>query len=149
MSCVIRITHSVVSFFSSFSSFSCFAPGPDVCTPCDVTSGPRFCSTVLPVGEMLGLFALLLPLFEAVALLVSTMASLQLKSAFSLGTSLDFSLSLFLLSSCSTVSGVELGCNWGKERIYTFQQVPPDLGQIETRHNVPSVFYTLLPQSTT
>lgn len=94
------ITHSEVSFFSSLSSLSCLLPGPDVCTPCEVTSGPRFCSELLLIeGEILGLLGLLLPPLELVLLPVSMIDSLGVDSVFSLTTSLDFSPSRVLLSS--------------------------------------------------
>lgn len=95
-----RITHSEVSFFSSLSSLSCLLPGPDVCTPCEVTSGPRFCSELLLIeGEILGLLGLLLPPLELVLLPVSMIDSLGVESVFSLTTSLDFSPSRVLFSS--------------------------------------------------
>lgn len=94
------VTHSEVSFFSSLSSLSCLLPGPDVCTPCEVTSGPRFCSELLFIdGEILGLLGLLLPPLELVLLPVSMIGSLGAGSVFSLTTSLDFSPSRVLVSS--------------------------------------------------
>lgn len=114
-----KITHSEVSFFSSLSSLSCLLPGPDVCTPWEVTSGPRFCSELLLMeGEILGLLGLLLPPLELVLLPASMIDSLGVDSVFSLTTSLGFSPSRVLFSSWSTASEEELDCNWKKPKGY-------------------------------
>lgn len=117
----INFTHSeAFSFFSSLSSRSCF-PGPEVCTPCDVTSGPLLGSELLLLlmdGDMLGLLGLLLLLLVGALLPLSLADSLELKSGFSFRISLGFSTpSRFFPRMWSIASGLELDCSCRRHKM--------------------------------